>query len=185
MNTMAQKPVTISFRSLASLYDPDDPWPEDRRGLSETAEEQIAIRVEGRLTGLHARHLAPVEIEVPASDLTDERKELVPLAIKTHFMSRADDFVLEKQRTIRIGLRELRLTIAICIPSFLGIALSSRLEHDPLALVIQNILVIFCWVVIWQPFQSLVFDRWTLSTKARVYRLIATMDIRMTGRDGY
>ena len=42
---------------------------------------------------------------------------------------------------------------------------------------IENVLVIFCWVTIWQPFQSIVFDRWTQSVKAKVYREIAKMDI--------
>jgi hypothetical protein len=32
-------------------------------------------------------------------------------------------------------------------------------------------------VTIWQPFQSLVFDRWTQSETARVYGKIAGMDI--------
>jgi hypothetical protein len=41
------------------------------------------------------------------------------------------------------------------------------------------VLIIFCWVTIWQPFQSLVFDRWTQSKTANVYERIAGMDIRV------
>ena len=37
--------------------------------------------------------------------------------------------------------------------------------------------MIFCWVTIWQPFQSLVFDRWTQNKTAKVCRKIAGMDI--------
>jgi hypothetical protein len=37
--------------------------------------------------------------------------------------------------------------------------------------------VIFCWVVIWQPFQSLVFDRWTLSKTVKIYKKISGMEI--------
>jgi hypothetical protein len=44
---------------------------------------------------------------------------------------------------------------------------------------VENVLVIFCWVTIWQPFQSLVFDRWTLSKTAEVYRKVAEMKIRV------
>ena len=42
---------------------------------------------------------------------------------------------------------------------------------------IENVLVIFCWVTIWQPFQLLIFDRWTQSETAKVYGKIAEMRI--------
>ena len=65
------------------------------------------------------------------------------------------------------------------IPSFIGISFCSQFKGNPLAEVIENILIIFCWVTIWQPFQSLVFDRWTQSETAKVYRKIAEMEIRV------
>ncbi|MCX6696788.1 MAG: hypothetical protein NTV84_04375 [Methanoregula sp.] len=72
---------------------------------------------------------------------------------------------------------EVRLTLAVCIPSFIGIAICSQFKGNPINEVVENVLVIFCWVVIWQPFQSLVFDRWTLSKTAKVYEKIAGMEI--------
>ena len=81
--------------------------------------------------------------------------------------------------TEMVGLRECRLTVAVCIPSFLGIAICSQFKGNPLVEVIENVLVIFCWVTIWQPFQALVFDRWTQSVTAKVYRKIAEMGIRV------
>ena len=79
--------------------------------------------------------------------------------------------------TVRVGLREFRLTLAVCVPSFIGIAICSQFKGNPLVEVIENVLIIFCWVTIWQPFQSLVFDRWTQAEQAKVYRKIAGMDI--------
>jgi hypothetical protein len=79
--------------------------------------------------------------------------------------------------TQRVGLREFRLTLAVCIPSFIGIAICSQFKGNPITEVVENILVIFCWVTIWQPFQSLVFERWTQSETAKVYRKIAEMEI--------
>jgi hypothetical protein len=79
--------------------------------------------------------------------------------------------------TQRVGFREIRLTLAVCIPSFLGIAACAPFKGDPLVEVIENVLVIFCWVTIWQPFQLLIFDRWTQSETAKVYRKIAGMKI--------
>ena len=81
--------------------------------------------------------------------------------------------------TQRVGLREFRLTLAVCIPSFIGIAICSQFKGNPLAEVIEKVLIIFCWVTIWQPFQSLVFDRWTQSKTAKVYARIAEMEIEV------
>ena len=44
--------------------------------------------------------------------------------------------------TERVGLREFRLTLAVCIPSFIGIAICSQFKGDPLTEVIENVLVI-------------------------------------------
>lgn len=173
-------PVSLEFRSVSQLYDSEDPWPENVRALSNRAEERIALAFEGALTGIHPRIVPPIEVRIPLLDHQEERGTAIPSAIRSHFLRRADELDQLKQRTIRVGLREFRLTIAVCLPSFLGIALCSRYDHHPVATVIQNILVIFCWVVIWQPFQSIVFDRWTLSTQAKVYRIIARSDVRLS-----
>ena len=173
------KELHVSFRSIAGLYDSDDPYPENIRGLSDQAEDQIALVVEEKIAGLHPRDLPALSIGIPPSELTEDRKTSIPSAVRAHFLRRAENIEREKKRSIRVGLREFRLTVAVCIPSFAGIALASRYEHNPLALVIQNFVVIFCWVVIWQPFQSLIFDRWTLSTQAKIYRIIARMQISL------
>lgn len=59
------------------------------------------------------------------------------------------------------------------------VAICSQFKGNAFAEVIENVLVIFCGVTIWQPFQSLVFDRWTLSETAKIYARIADMDIRV------
>ena len=79
--------------------------------------------------------------------------------------------------TQMVGLREIGLTVAVCVPSFIGIAICSQYKGNALAEVVENVFVICSWVVIWQPFQSLVFDRWTLSERSRVYGKIAEMEI--------
>lgn len=182
--TKTRPVAAVAFRSISGIYDSDDPWPEYARTLSDEAERQIALSVEEQLTGFHPRHMPVLEVAIPRSDLTEERKTSIPSAIRGHFLKQSEELHRDKRRTIRVGLREFRLTVAVCIPLFIGIAFASRYEHDPLAVLIQNVFVIFCWVVIWQPFQSLVFDRWGLSVQSRVYRIIARMEISVvSGED--
>jgi hypothetical protein len=169
--------ASVPFRTIAHFYDPDDPTPENNRELSDRAETEIFHAVLAVPKGDHAEVCNHLEIVLPASDLTPDRQTAIVSAIRSHFRIRADEVQRDTKLTQKVGLREFRLTLAVCIPSFIGIAICSQFKGNPITEVVENILIIFCWVTIWQPFQSLVFDRWTQSETAMVYRKIADMVI--------
>ena len=169
--------ASVPFRTIAHFYDPDDPTPENNRELSDRAETQIFHEVLGVMKGVHAEMCDRLEIVLPASDLTPARETAIISAIRSHFLLRAGEVQRDMKLTERVGLREIRLTVAVCVPSFIGIAICSQFKGNPINEVVENVLVIFCWVVIWQPFQSLVFDRWTLSKTVKVYKKISGMEI--------
>jgi hypothetical protein len=169
--------AAVPFRTIVHFYDADDPSPEERRELSARAEETIFRTVLDRPGGSRVIPDSGLEISFPAADLTPARSDAIIAAIRSHFRIRSEEVQRDMRLTQRVGLREIRLTLAVCIPSFLGIAICSQFKGNPLAEVIENVLVIFCWVTIWQPFQSLVFDRWTQGERAKVYGKIAAMEI--------
>jgi hypothetical protein len=171
--------ASVPFRTIVHFYNADDPSPEERRELSDRAEEQIFHEVLDRPKGSRTDLCNELEISFPAADLIPGRSAMIISAIRSHFRLRSKEVKREMRLTQRVGLREVRLTLAVCLPSFLGIAICSQFKGDPVAEVIENVLVIFCWVTIWQPFQSLVFDRWTLSETAKLYEKIAGMEIRI------
>jgi hypothetical protein len=169
--------ASVAFRTIAHFYDADDPSPEAHRELSERAEDQIFREVLDVPKGLHKDLPDHLEILFPGADLTPERPAAIISALRSHFLLRSGEVRRDMKLTERIGLREVRLTLAVCIPSFIGIAICSQFKGNALAEVIENVLIIFCWVTIWQPFQALVFDRWTQNETAKVYRRIADMEI--------
>jgi hypothetical protein len=169
--------ASVPFRTIAHFYDGDDPTPENDRELSDRAEDSIFHAVLKVPKRHHAETCDEIEIRLPASDLTPERQTAIVSAIRSHFRRRAEEVDDATHLTVRAGLREVRLTVAVCIPSFIGIAICSQFKGNPLIEVTENVLVIFCWVTIWQPFQALVFDRWTQAIKAKIYRKIAGMPI--------
>jgi hypothetical protein len=171
--------VSVPFRTIAHFYNGDDPSPDDRRELSDRAEHQIFREILDAPKGSRDAICNQLEIALPAGDLAQSSPDSVIAAIRSHFHLRSGELRRDMRLTQRVGLREFRLTLAVCIPSFVGIAICSQFKGDPLAEVIENVLIIFCWVTIWQPFQSLVFDRWTQSEAAKVYERIAGMDIRV------
>jgi hypothetical protein len=176
--------ASISFRTIAHFYDADDPSPECDRELTDRAENAIVLSV----LDVPDKKISPIcdhiELQFPPSDLTPERQTAIVSATKSHFKNRSTEIKRSSILTVRVGLREVWLTIGVAIPSFIGIALLTKFQHIPLAVIVLNVLVIFCWVVIWQPFQSLVFDRWTLAEKSKVYSQIAAMDIRVLPSGG-
>jgi hypothetical protein len=171
--------ASVTFRTIAHFYDPDDPTPESNRELSDRAETEIFHTVLAVPKGAHVGMCRNLEIVLPASDLTPDRQTAICSAIRSHFRLRAGEVQRDMKLTQGVGLREFRLTVAVCLPSFIGIAICSQFKGNPISEVVENVLVIFCWVMIWQPFQSLVFDRWTQSKTAEVYRKIAEMEIRV------
>jgi len=171
--------ASVPFRTLAHFYDADDPSPEDRRELSDRAEDQIFREVLEVSKGYRKDQRNELEIIFPSADLTSVQPAAITSAIRSHFLLRAKKIRRNARLIERVGLREFRLTVAVCIPSFIGIAVCSQFKGNPLAEVFEQVLVIFCWVTIWQPFQSLVFDRWTQSKKAYAYERIAEMEIRV------
>jgi len=178
--TETTRAAEVSFKSVSRILDADDPSPEERRDLTDRSEERIFHAVLDTYRGMRAKIANQLVIRVPAEELSEERKAAIVSAIRCHFRSRADEVGRGTRLTVRVGLREVRLTVAVCLPSFIAIALIVKfMNHDPLGTVLENILVIFCWVTIWQPFQSLVFDRWTLKETASVYQKISAMDIRV------
>jgi len=168
---------SVVFRTIAHFYDADDPSPEDQRELSDRAEDLIFRQVLDVPRSTPVDMAGTIEIVLPATDLPPGRPEAIVAAVRAHFRRRAEELMRDRRLTGRVGLREFRLTVAVCIPSFIGIAICSQFRGDPVAEVIEQVLIIFCWVTIWQPFQSLVFDRWTLKGRAKVYRKIADMKI--------
>jgi hypothetical protein len=173
----AKSKASVPFRTIAHFYDADDPSPEDQRELSDRAEEQIFRQVLNAPKGKRKEICDQLEISLPATDLTPGRSDSIIAAIRSHFRIRSEEVRRDRRLTQMVGLREIRLTVAVCVPSFIGIAICSQYKGNPLVEVAENVLIIFCWVTIWQPFQSLVFDRWTQSATEKVYAKIAEMEI--------
>ncbi len=169
--------IKVAFRTIAHFYDADDPSPEQCRELSDRAESEILHSVLDTKHPLDARKRYRLEISLPAAEYNPNREKDLSEAIRAHFLARAGDLGRNRRLTWKIGMREFRLTVGVCIPAFAIIVLADRFPHEPIALILQNVMVIFSWVVIWQPFQSLVFDRWAQSEEAKICRDIARMEI--------
>jgi hypothetical protein len=175
--------VKVSFRTISHIYDSDDPSPEDKRELTDRAEKAIGKSITEFLKTVPKELQGSLIIMIPESDMIQGRDTSLVSAVRYHFSNREKDLKRDMKIIRWEGMREFRLSIAIFIPAIIGIGCTTLFSKDYFALIIQNILVIFSWVVIWQPFQTLVFDRWTVSIKRRIFKHITKMDIRVISND--
>lgn len=171
--------LSISFRTISHFFNLDDPSPEHIRELSDRAEEEIAKSVTFFLKTVPHSDQGDLIISLPESDLNSPREIDLPSAVISHFQNRIQDLERDRSLIWWAGIREFRLTVAVLISALLGIWFFSSFFKDAVGEVVQNILIICCWVVVWQPFQTLVFDRWALAVRIRVYRHISRMSIRV------
>ena len=102
----------VPFRTIAHFYDADDPSPEERRELSDRAEEKIFREVLDRPRGSRTVLGNELEISLPAADLTPGRSAAIIMAIRSHFRLRSEEVKRDMRLTQMVGFREIRLTIA-------------------------------------------------------------------------
>jgi hypothetical protein len=179
LNNPKMTDVSVSFRTIAHFFDTDDPSPEECRELSDRAEEEIAKNVTYFLKTIPLSGQGDLIVFFPQTDINQKRELDLPLSISSHFNTRIIELERDRKLIWWEGIREFRLTIAVLIPALLGIGITTVFAKDVVAVIVQNILVICSWVVIWQPFQTLVFDRWAISVRIRIYKHITKMKIQI------
>jgi hypothetical protein len=62
--------ASVTFRTIAHFYDPDDPTQKNNREVSDRAQDQILHGVPGVPQGVRAEMCDHLEILLPATDLT-------------------------------------------------------------------------------------------------------------------
>ena len=83
--------ASVTFRTIAHFFDPDDPTPENNRELSDRAENQIFREVLDVPKGYRGDMFDQLEILLPASELTPDRRDAIVSAVRSHFRNRSLD----------------------------------------------------------------------------------------------
>ncbi|MDD1705109.1 MAG: hypothetical protein LUP97_07820 [Methanoregula sp.] len=126
--------VSVAFRTIAHFYDPDDPPPADHRELSGWAKGAIFRQVMD-VPQVNRENLPEMlVIRIPARDLPPEGPDAIIAAIRAHLLNRAGEVERDTKFTGKVGLRKFRLTIAVCLPSFAGIAVCVQFKGEPFRL---------------------------------------------------
>jgi hypothetical protein len=148
--------ISMYGGSESELFDPNDPAPWGERKIS----PDVIGYILGELNGA-SREAVSLVVYV------DDPREGLEEALRGGFAASEKSMRNEVKEVIRNSLFT-ALIAAIALLVLLLLAVPAYREwgtHQPPA--VQAFFVIVGWVIIWRPFDSLLFDWWAVGTKRR------------------
>jgi hypothetical protein len=166
--------IELKVESLASLFDPLDPFPVPTRDLSRTAEEFIVE---------WARELPPATpIEIILHVPTTAAHEAIDLqaAFTNHFGQRAKSVRGDISELFRVGRTSLAIGLATLVACVLGAqGAGLALGNSPAARILSEGLIILGWVANWRPVEIFLYDWWPLARRRRLYQRLSDARIEL------
>lgn len=171
--------LELKFKTLDQLLDPEDPHPLPERELTELAEETIA----GYVDEFRVKRPVGLTVSLGRDSVAPDVLALIPDTIRRHFAFRLNEIDHEKRLSmsegkISIGIAVFNGIVAILFVFFLNLDF-----ENPVVLLLGGLITILNWVTVWHTYEYFVYEYRSLRRKQRIYRKIAGMKIRVTGRD--
>ena len=167
---VAKSSIEVRINSLEQLFNSLDPFPFLERDLDRAAEEFIV----GWARELPASNTIAIVIHLPPGQARDLKTRDVEDAFHRYFAYRADMIGRDLSDLFRVGRRSLAIGIAMllfCI-GLRGLFLAS-FGQDGIYVVVNEGLIILCWVANWKPLQIFLYDWWPVAGHRNLYRRLA------------
>jgi hypothetical protein len=166
--------IELKVESLASLFDPLDPFPLPTRDLSRTAEEFIVE---------WARELPaaqPIKLVLHVPELAAHGVPDLQAAFSNHFAQRARSVRGNISELFRVGRRSLAIGLTMLVGCVLGAQGAGILfGSTPAARILSEGLIILGWVANWRPVEIFLYDWWPLARRGRLYQRLSDARIEL------
>lgn len=172
--------IELRLSALAQLFNSLDPSPFHERDLDDDAEAYIVG---------WARELPPkgpfrIVLHLPEDEAAKARERDVAASLVHYFDERAVILDRELKEIFRVGRRNLGISVPVLFACLTGSHLI-RVHYggSPLAILVQESLVIVGWVANWKPIETFLYDWWPVARRRDLYRRLAAaeVDIRALG----
>jgi hypothetical protein len=170
--------IELKLRKVSQLFHTLDPSPFRESDLALEAEEYIVNSAQE----LPRTALIEISVHVPSDEFSDRSACDVADAIKGYFGLRSRAVSRELEALFRegrvsalIGL----IVLSLCLLSawFIG----RSLKEGPLTQILQESLVIFGWVAIWQPSNIFLYNWLPLARRRKLFRRLAEATVKVDG----
>jgi len=173
--------LSLLFKAMEQLLDPDDPSPPARQELTGEAEESIISNFDA----VALKKPVTLEIQLPDEEGPGSMDE-IPEAIRYHFR-----FVLSlHEQEMGIFFRERRISLGFAVMNGLIAILYIILLYENeawmaslLGVVTGGIIVILNWATIWDTYEFFIFDGRQRQHRKRLLKKIIDAEIRVIPRE--
>jgi hypothetical protein len=173
--------IEMELKRLEQLFNTFDPSPFYEKDIDNDAEQYIVDSARE----IPMASALKLVIYLPPAEAVKEDADSLEEAIHNYFAYRVN----AAARELRLQFHQGRLSLAIglsfltaCVvlrSILLGVFGSERMVMD----IVQEGLLISGWVVMWRPFEMLVYDWWPLWIRKRVYRKLSRMEVSIVPSD--
>ena len=167
--------IEIVLKTVMQLFNSFDPSPFHEKELDSGAEEYLYNTVDDLPVA------APVKLVIylPGELINDQIRQSIILGIKTHFSYRTAIDQRELKRLFKRGRQVLIIAIVLLFFSLLGGQLVARLPQSIITGMVQSVLLIFSWVVLWEPVYIFIYGWWPITKKQKIHKKISDMEIEV------
>lgn len=175
--------IPIQVRDLKQLFDSRDPAPFFERDLDDDAAEYII----DSLVDL-GRNAARIEITFTTL-LSDLDEESLRTAIHRHFEYQLRRQSIRHRQLLKEGFAALILGLLILVFLSMGVSKLPLPDSSPTTTTFHQGLMILGWVVLWRPFDILVYSWWPFLSNKHVLQKLTKIPIniriKLGEKDGY
>lgn len=173
------RPIELRIRDIGQLFHSLDPLPFRERDLDERVEEYV-VGWAGEMPK------SPIEIliHLPASEACREEAGHVAAAVRNYFTYRSEAVGWELRDLFRLGRSSLIAGLGVlgaCVVS--GRLLGDLFGGGYLGRFFDEGLIILGWVANWRPVQIFLYDWQPLVRRRRLYRRLASAQVRLITAD--
>ena len=166
--------IELKVESVASLFDPFDPFPLPTRDLSRTAEEFIVGWARELPPG------TPITLALHVSSLATHDVSDLQAAFTNHFRQRMRSVSGDISELFGVGRTSLMIGLAMLVACVLGAQGAGMvLGNTPAARILSEGLIILGWVANWRPVEIFLYDWWPLAGRRRLYQRLSDARIKL------
>jgi hypothetical protein len=167
--------IELVLRNVMQLFNSLDPSPFHEKELDPDAEEYIFNAVVDQPKKIPVK----MAIYLPEESITETTRESIILGIHNHFIYKSSVSDRELRRLFERGRIVLLIAMGFLFGSLLGRQYLATLEQTLPVRMVEEGLLIFGWVTLWEPVYIFIYGWWPIVQKRRIYDKITTMEVEV------
>jgi hypothetical protein len=168
--------IELVLRNVMQLFNSLDPSPFHEKDLDNDAETYIFNAVDD----IPYKEPVRMVVYLPENAINDQIRQSIILGIHNHFDYRSGVADRDLKKLFQRGRLVLAIAFVLLIMSLLARQLLATLPQSIYIRIMEEALLIFGWVVLWEPVYIFIYGWWPIISRRRIYDKIKNMDVEVS-----